>query len=79
MNTSSVAACVTGLMLSWGDWVHPAGKPGRDAPHIVKMKRIIDRSIEPGVVEAGIPEIISLLKKIDRNVQKISEQISEGK
>lgn len=78
MNTPSVAACVTGLMLSWRDWVHPAGNPGRDAPDIVKMRKIIDRSIEPGVVEVGIPEIISLLKKIDRNVQKISEQKSEG-
>lgn len=78
MNTPSVAACVTGLMLSWRDRVHPAGDPRRDAPDIVKTIKIIDRSIEPGLVEAGIPEIIYLLKKIDQNVQKIGEQKSEG-
>lgn len=43
------------------------------------MIKVIDRSIEPGVVEAEISEIIHLLKKIGQNVQKIGEQKFGGK
>ena len=76
MNTKSAAACVTGIMLRWREGQGDRD-PGRAAPDIVKMVKIIDRSIEPAAAEADISEIFHLLKKIDQNVQKIGEQKSE--
>lgn len=76
----AVTAAMTGVTLSWREWLQFARDPGpgREAPDILKMVKIIDRSIEPGLVEGEISEIVHLLKKIDQNVQNICEQ-TEGK
>lgn len=75
-----MTAGVTGIMLSWREWLKFArdAGPGREAPDILKMVKVIDRSIEPGVVEGEISEMVLLLKKIDQNVQNIHEQ-TKGK